>query len=384
MLTSGNVAQQGGIMGWRLGTTIESKHMDTNDEPTQRIDSTPTGVMPVQPTAPHQPTTHPQMATRTQPSIATPPPSDGGTPPDTGEHSDRGNGKPLPWSKLAVSSLVLGLLALLCFAFEGFPFAGMLSLIAFPLGVAGLIVIQVRRRRRSTTLAVMAIILSLALFVASVVRTPATSTTATPSPTHSVSAAERAADRSRKAAERKERLLRQQQEREAKRHLAEAKSALTSKLNDARGLLTSSDGNVADPATRDALNALITTDAALNSTNPDDWTSAVQPLQLAMDSVNASEAKKQQDDAAAAQRQAQADADAAKARAEEEQRQQDLRAAQQQAPAPQPQQDQSQQPMGTAHGGAFCTPEGARAQSDRSSRILTCRVAADGRLRWKL
>lgn len=39
--------------------------------------------------------------------------------------------------------------------------------------------------------------------------------------------------------------------------------------------------------------------------------------------------------------------------------------------------------QGTAHGGAFCSPLGATAQSDRSTSILTCRVAADGRLRWK-
>lgn len=40
-------------------------------------------------------------------------------------------------------------------------------------------------------------------------------------------------------------------------------------------------------------------------------------------------------------------------------------------------------PMGTAHGGAFCSTEGATAQSDRSSSILTCKPASDGRLRWQ-
>lgn len=40
-------------------------------------------------------------------------------------------------------------------------------------------------------------------------------------------------------------------------------------------------------------------------------------------------------------------------------------------------------PMGTAHGGAFCSTEGATAQSDRSSAILTCKPASDGRLRWQ-
>ncbi|BDR54954.1 hypothetical protein KIMH_10650 [Bombiscardovia apis] len=54
------------------------------------------------------------------------------------------------------------------------------------------------------------------------------------------------------------------------------------------------------------------------------------------------------------------------------------------APAPAPAQPQVQpRSGGSAHGGAFCSPEGAQAQSDRSSNILTCRVASDGRLRWK-
>ena len=49
-------------------------------------------------------------------------------------------------------------------------------------------------------------------------------------------------------------------------------------------------------------------------------------------------------------------------------------------------QSQSQSPaatsLGRAHGGAFCSPAGATAQSDRSTSILTCRTASDGRLRW--
>ncbi|WP_432623436.1 hypothetical protein [Bifidobacterium sp.] len=35
-----------------------------------------------------------------------------------------------------------------------------------------------------------------------------------------------------------------------------------------------------------------------------------------------------------------------------------------------------------AHGGAFCSEQGATAFSDRSTSILTCSVASDGRLRW--
>lgn len=54
--------------------------------------------------------------------------------------------------------------------------------------------------------------------------------------------------------------------------------------------------------------------------------------------------------------------------------------------AQQQQRQQQQAPaatsLGTAHGGAFCSTAGATAQSDRSSSILTCKTAADGRLRW--
>lgn len=56
--------------------------------------------------------------------------------------------------------------------------------------------------------------------------------------------------------------------------------------------------------------------------------------------------------------------------------QQQSQAAQPQSPAP------AATSLGRAHGGAFCSPAGATAQSDRSSSILTCRTASDGRLRW--
>lgn len=56
---------------------------------------------------------------------------------------------------------------------------------------------------------------------------------------------------------------------------------------------------MSDTSVRDALTAAIASAAAVNSSDPDDWTSAVQPLQSAMDAVTSSETKKQQDDAAA-------------------------------------------------------------------------------------
>lgn len=65
------------------------------------------------------------------------------------------------------------------------------------------------------------------------------------------------------------------------------------------------------------------------------------------------------------------------------QEQQLAQVAQQQSQAAQsPAQAPAATSLGRAHGGAFCSSAGATAQSDRSSSILTCRTASDGRLRW--
>lgn len=65
------------------------------------------------------------------------------------------------------------------------------------------------------------------------------------------------------------------------------------------------------------------------------------------------------------------------------QEQQLAQVAQQQSQAAQsPAQAPASTSLGRAHGGAFCSSAGATAQSDRSSSILTCRTASDGRLRW--
>ncbi|KAE8127328.1 hypothetical protein [Bifidobacterium tibiigranuli] len=182
-----------------------------------------------------------------------------------------------------------------------------------------------------------------------------------------------------KAAEaRKTREAEEKARKEAAEKLDTAKSTLNDKVSQARALLDSSNDNVADPQTRVALSDAINADTSLESMDPEAYTQAIQPLQSAMDGVNASVDRKKQNDTAAAQ--AAADA-AAKAKADA-----DAAAwqAQQQAQTQSQQAQPQTQSQGTAHGGAFCSSEGAQAQSDRSSNILTCRVAADGRLRWKL
>lgn len=79
---------------------------------------------------------------------------------------------------------------------------------------------------------------------------------------------------------------------------------------------------------------------------------------------------------------------AAQRQAEQEQQSQQVQQVQtdgstQQQAAPQAPQQQATQNVGTVHGGAFCSTEGATGISDRGGATLTCRVAADGRLRWK-
>lgn len=79
---------------------------------------------------------------------------------------------------------------------------------------------------------------------------------------------------------------------------------------------------------------------------------------------------------------------AAQRQAEQEQQSQQVQQVQadgstQQQAAPQTPQQQATQNVGTVHGGAFCSSEGATGTSDRGGATLTCRVAADGRLRWK-
>lgn len=100
-------------------------------------------------------------------------------------------------------------------------------------------------------------------------------------------------------------------------------------------------------------------------------------------------ARKAQEEAEAQKAKEEADRKAAEEAARQQAEQQKQAEAEQQRQAEQQQQQAQQQQQtqhqstGTAHGGAFCSTEGARAQSDRSSNILTCKPASDGRLRWQ-
>jgi negative regulator of replication initiation len=104
-----------------------------------------------------------------------------------------------------------------------------------------------------------------------------------------------------KAAEaKKTREAEEKARKEAAEKLDTAKSTLNDKVSQARSLLDSSNNNVADPQTRVALSDAINADSVLESTDPETYTQAIQPLQSAMDGVNASVDRKKQDDAAAA------------------------------------------------------------------------------------
>lgn len=85
--------------------------------------------------------------------------------------------------------------------------------------------------------------------------------------------------------------------------LENAKNMVKAKLDEMNNLLSSSDGQVADNATRDNLqNQINTLTAALNDKKAtvESLTKALEPVQGAIDSVNASIQAKQQADAAAA------------------------------------------------------------------------------------
>ncbi|MFT8705367.1 hypothetical protein [Bifidobacterium aquikefiricola] len=289
-----------------------------------------------------------------------------------------------PWSKLAIASLILGLVSLpFGFSASTASFSAFMALVGFVLGIVGLVLMLRRKNRYSTLLAKLAIILCLVMvIIASMNTAPSTSTTAQTSTSASADASRSAQiAASEKAAQKAEKL---EAEKEQAEKLDEAKSTLTSKINEARALLDSSNNNVADPQTRTNLTDAIDKATATNSDDPAQYNDALQPLQSAMNAVNGSVEQKKQNDAAAqaaqaaAAAQAKADADAA---AQASAQAQEQAPAQAQAPAPAdpaPQQQSSR----IVNGGAFCSPEGATGLST-AGNTLTCKIASDGRLRWK-
>lgn len=301
-----------------------------------------------------------------------------------GGEQEQPNGHRPPWSRLVIASIACGAVGLPFAPFQATAqFAQFMATVALILSIIGLAIIIRKKNGHSVTAAIVAILLSLTTgMTATASLTDSTSTTEARSHSSSTSTSKTSASKAkekRASAEKKAQKEKEKAQKEASEELDAAKTALVGKITEAHTLLDSSNNNVADPQTRLALTDAINAAAAVNSTDPQEYTGAVGPLQTAMDTVNASVQQKKQNDAAAAQAAAQAAAAEAQAQA------QSAAAAQAQADAQvQQQQQQQQQSTGTAHGGAFCSPEGAQAQSDRSSNILTCRVAADGRLRWKL
>lgn len=99
-------------------------------------------------------------------------------------------------------------------------------------------------------------------------------------------------------------------------------------------------------------------------------------------------AKKAEEEKKAAEEQAQQQAEQQaqqQAAAEEAARQAQQQAGQQQAQqqtAPRAQQQTAPQSTGEVRGGSYCSSEGSTGKSSKGN-ILTCRIASDGRLRWK-
>lgn len=144
----------------------------------------------------------------------------------------------------------------------------------------------------------------------------------------------------------------------------------------------------------------VKTDSGDNVSEQNDWSvvsvSNDDTPVITVHSEAADEAakKKKAEEEAARKAQEEADRKAAEEAARQQAEQQKQAEAEQQRQAEQQQQQAQQQhtqqqqqtqhqSTGTAHGGAFCSTEGARAQSDRGSNILTCKPASDGRLRWQ-
>ncbi|MCI1635495.1 DUF308 domain-containing protein [Bifidobacterium sp.] len=275
----------------------------------------------------------------------------------------------LPWSKLIIAACILGIIGLV-FSFTPAAALGALAgFIAFFLGIAGLLLIAIRKNRKNILAAILSIVLSLVSFIAGAVNTPET----TSAESHSTSkisdeeasqSAEAAAASASASASRSAEAQKKADENAAK--LTDAKTTLASAINDANTLLTSSNNNVADSQTRTALTEAINTANAVSSDDPQSYIDAVTPLQQTMDAVNASVEQKKQNDAAAAQKAA--EQKAAEAQKVAEQQAAAQKAAQQKAAADAAaaqkaqQQQQQQQQSGSGSLIAVCK-DGTRSAS---------------------
>jgi hypothetical protein len=358
---------------YRHDANIGNHIIKTKHEPTSDLSDTSTMQLPATTPAPSTQADKQSAAQTTQF-----PPKDPLIKPSTPTHNHR-----VPWSKLVVAAFVLAAISLALAFTPAATFGVLTGLVAFLLGLAGLLAIVIRKNSRSIPAAVLSIILAIASFTIGASNTPSAPVAANPGtavssdiPARSASAAASASASASESAER------QREAATAAAKLIDAKTTLTGKIDAARSLLDSSNNNVANPQTRIDLTHAIDDANAVNGTDPQSYVDAATPLQQTMDAVQASIQQKKQDDAAAAQQQAAeaAAAEQAKQQAEQAARQ----GAQQQQQQRQTPSNSAPQSTGRAHGGAFCTPQGSQAQSDRSSHILTCRVASDGRLRWKL
>jgi hypothetical protein len=83
-----------------------------------------------------------------------------------------------------------------------------------------------------------------------------------------------------------------EEERSMLNKLEYAKTDLSLKVRDARALLDSSTGDVADESTRDNLNGEISRASSLDSNDPQSYEDEVTSLQTAMNAVNASSYQK--------------------------------------------------------------------------------------------
>lgn len=77
-----------------------------------------------------------------------------------------------PWSKLAITSIVLGVVALIMSFTPATTFAGLFAMAGMVIGLAAMVTIAIGRNRRNVLLALVGIAISVAAFVNSGQNTP--------------------------------------------------------------------------------------------------------------------------------------------------------------------------------------------------------------------
>lgn len=229
-----------------------------------------------------------------QASTAALPPHGNGAP----QRGSSNHGARLPMSKTIVTSVILGVIGILCSFFKSYaPLSVFLSFFAVLLAIIGLLLVNFRKKTRGTFAGVAALCIAVFAFTAGAVNMPASTTHASAQPTNSTSSSAPKLSKAQQAAKAKK----EKAAKQAAIILSASKQSLSEKITEARNLLDSSANHVADDQTRSQLSDAIATASDLVSSTPNDYAQASSSLQSAMDTVNESISEKHTNDAVASQ-----------------------------------------------------------------------------------